>query len=230
MRVLVGMQPVLTQVPPKSLRSIIATVLPAAVRRPARGGPAWPAPMIMASNFGMGVLFRLCLLSDAAFDLRAGLASERDDEEASAYSDAVLNQCSGEIPAESVCQEAAAFGPTEGSGDCADGSGDEPEKECAVREAESSSGESAHDDASDELWRDEAAGGGGALVVEDFAEGEEAHDPGGEGIAEKGKWSVGEVYPAEVSSPTHNGGSGEGAEPGDDPDQKGEYENEHSAP
>ena len=43
--VLVGMQPVFTQVPPNSLRSTIATVMPARVNRPARDGPAWPAPM-----------------------------------------------------------------------------------------------------------------------------------------------------------------------------------------
>jgi hypothetical protein len=50
--VLVGMQPVLTQVPPKSLRSITATDMPAAVSRPASGGPAWPAP-IMAAWIGL---------------------------------------------------------------------------------------------------------------------------------------------------------------------------------
>ena len=39
----VGMQPVLTQVPPKSLRSMMATRIPAAVRRPAgRTGLAGP--------------------------------------------------------------------------------------------------------------------------------------------------------------------------------------------
>ena len=45
----VGMQPVLTQVPPKNLRSIRASFWSAAVRRPASGGPAWPAPMMIAS-------------------------------------------------------------------------------------------------------------------------------------------------------------------------------------
>jgi alkylation response protein AidB-like acyl-CoA dehydrogenase len=50
------MQPVLTQVPPKSLRSTSATVMPAAVRRPASGGPAWPAPMMMASVLRMAVI------------------------------------------------------------------------------------------------------------------------------------------------------------------------------
>ena len=46
MSVLVGMQPVLTQVPPKRLRSIMATVMPALVIRPASDGPAWPAPLL----------------------------------------------------------------------------------------------------------------------------------------------------------------------------------------
>src|SRR5438445_8802 len=48
--VLVGMQPVLTHVPPNSLRSIIATLIPAATSRRARGGPACPVPMMIASN------------------------------------------------------------------------------------------------------------------------------------------------------------------------------------
>ena len=47
--VLVGMQPVLTQVPPKRLRSMIATRLPAAANRWASAGPDWPVPMMMAS-------------------------------------------------------------------------------------------------------------------------------------------------------------------------------------
>src|SRR5271155_5437683 len=48
--VLVGIQPVLTQVPPNSFRSITATDIPAAVSRPASGGPACPAPMTIASK------------------------------------------------------------------------------------------------------------------------------------------------------------------------------------
>jgi len=44
------MQPVLTQVPPNRLRSTSATFIPAAVNRPARDGPACPAPMTMASK------------------------------------------------------------------------------------------------------------------------------------------------------------------------------------
>ncbi len=47
--VFVGMQPVLTHVPPKDPRSTIATRIPAAERRAASGGPAWPVPMMIAS-------------------------------------------------------------------------------------------------------------------------------------------------------------------------------------
>src|SRR2546430_660940 len=47
--VLVGMQPLLTQVPPLEPRSIIATLRPACARRTARNGPAWPPPMTIAS-------------------------------------------------------------------------------------------------------------------------------------------------------------------------------------
>src|SRR5262249_39620704 len=48
--VLVGMQPLLTQVPPTSLRSMIAVLRPALPRRTASAGPAWPVPMTIASN------------------------------------------------------------------------------------------------------------------------------------------------------------------------------------
>ena len=48
--VFVGMQPVLTHVPPKDARSTIATFIPAADRRAAREGPAWPVPMTIASK------------------------------------------------------------------------------------------------------------------------------------------------------------------------------------
>jgi hypothetical protein len=46
---LVGMQPVFTHVPPKSLRSTIATFCPAPANRLASEGPAWPVPMMIAS-------------------------------------------------------------------------------------------------------------------------------------------------------------------------------------
>src|SRR5215469_1923436 len=54
--VFVGVHPVFTQVPPNLSRSIIATVLPAPANRTARGGPAWPVPIMIASKCFMGVL------------------------------------------------------------------------------------------------------------------------------------------------------------------------------
>ena len=48
--VLVGTQPTFTQVPPKWWRSITAVVSPSLLQRAAIAGPAWPAPMTMASN------------------------------------------------------------------------------------------------------------------------------------------------------------------------------------
>src|SRR5258705_11752063 len=59
----VGMQPVFTQVPPNSLRSMIATFLPAAARRRANGGPACPVPMRIASN-EVGITLILAQLLD----------------------------------------------------------------------------------------------------------------------------------------------------------------------
>ena len=47
--VLVGTQPVLTQVPPKWWRSMIAVRSPSLLQRAASAGPAWPAPMTIAS-------------------------------------------------------------------------------------------------------------------------------------------------------------------------------------
>jgi hypothetical protein len=47
--VLVGVHRVLTQVPPKRCLSIIATDFPASANRAASEGPAWPAPMTIAS-------------------------------------------------------------------------------------------------------------------------------------------------------------------------------------
>src|SRR5271156_5324629 len=47
--VLVGVHPVLTHVPPNSLRSTIATFIPASLKRPARGAPACPVPTMIAS-------------------------------------------------------------------------------------------------------------------------------------------------------------------------------------
>ena len=46
---LVGMQPLLTQVPPTSLRSMMAVLRLDLPRRTASGGPAWPVPMMIAS-------------------------------------------------------------------------------------------------------------------------------------------------------------------------------------
>src|SRR5512138_731451 len=50
MRVLVGMQPVLTQVPPRSLRSTSAVFSPSLSSRAHKAGPAWPAPITIASK------------------------------------------------------------------------------------------------------------------------------------------------------------------------------------
>ncbi len=47
--VFVGMQPLLTQVPPNNLRSMIAVLRPALASLTASGGPACPVPMTMAS-------------------------------------------------------------------------------------------------------------------------------------------------------------------------------------
>src|SRR5690349_13015759 len=45
------MQPVLTLVPPRCLRSMIATRKPCCEKRAARDGPAWLDPMMIASKW-----------------------------------------------------------------------------------------------------------------------------------------------------------------------------------
>src|SRR5262249_5087907 len=45
------MHPLLTQVPPNRLRSIIATFISVPASRTARDGPAWPVPITIASYF-----------------------------------------------------------------------------------------------------------------------------------------------------------------------------------
>src|SRR5579863_5385700 len=54
--VFVGVHPVFTHVPPNLWRSITATVLPARANRAARGGPAWPVPIMIASKCFIVVL------------------------------------------------------------------------------------------------------------------------------------------------------------------------------
>jgi hypothetical protein len=149
------------------------------------------------------------------------LTGHVDDEEAAEYGDGVLDECGGEIFAEGFGDGGAELCSADGSAYSADGSGDEAEQEWAVREAESSAGECARDDASDELRRDETAGRGGALVVGDLAEGEEGEDPRGEGELEKGERGLTKVDPAETRGPAYDGGGGEGAESSDDSDKEG---------
>jgi hypothetical protein len=57
---LVGMQPVLTQVPPKRARSRMATLRPALASLTASEGPAWPVPITIASNGSIGTSSAPC--------------------------------------------------------------------------------------------------------------------------------------------------------------------------
>src|SRR5580698_9306949 len=50
---LVGVQPLLTQVPPNLPCSTIPTRMPWPARRAASDGPAWPMPITMASNLAL---------------------------------------------------------------------------------------------------------------------------------------------------------------------------------
>ncbi len=96
-------------------------------------------------------------------------------------------RAAGEVVAEGPGEEAAELGSGEGSGYGAIAPQTRPPKSEVWGEAEGCSRESAHDDAGDELRRNEPAGGGGALVVEDLAEGKEAEDADGDWGAEEGE-------------------------------------------
>src|SRR6185437_1988353 len=68
---LVGMQPLLTQVPPRWARSTSRVALPAAAKRAARKGPDWPAPMKIASK-ALGMVRFSPGLTTAGWRWRAG--------------------------------------------------------------------------------------------------------------------------------------------------------------
>jgi hypothetical protein len=55
------MQSTLTQVPPNSLRSMMAVLIPSFVSRAANAGPDCPVPMIIASKFLAIVCSRVLL-------------------------------------------------------------------------------------------------------------------------------------------------------------------------
>src|SRR5271157_1464184 len=71
--VLVGVHPVFTHVPPNSLRSTIATFIPASLKRPARDGPACPVPTMIAS-YAFDINH---IVSGELFDLKYGLDHDR---------------------------------------------------------------------------------------------------------------------------------------------------------
>src|SRR5262249_47307617 len=82
--VFVGMQPVLTHVPPKRPRSTTATLCPAADRRAARKGPDCPVPMTIASyrlaiRLGSAVRVRQRPLLIDPDDVAGGTREARDD-------------------------------------------------------------------------------------------------------------------------------------------------------
>src|SRR5689334_13134092 len=62
--VLVGVQPVLTHVPPKRPRSMMATFMPEPASRRARDGPDCPVPMMIASKSVMALSLGPQELSD----------------------------------------------------------------------------------------------------------------------------------------------------------------------
>ena len=149
------------------------------------------------------------------------LACERDDEEAAGDGDGVFNEGGWEVFAEGLGERSAEGCSAEGSYDCADGSGDATGDERVVREAEGATCEGTHDDAGDELRRDRAAGGAGALVVDDLGDGEEREDDGGDDGAEEGEVGSGQADPAEVGGPADGSRCCKGAESSDDADKEG---------
>src|ERR1700741_2243704 len=72
----VGVQPLFTQVPPNLSFSTTATFIPAPERRAAREGPAWPVPMMSASNLGTLTKRQLPMRPDEVTGVAAGISQE----------------------------------------------------------------------------------------------------------------------------------------------------------
>src|SRR5271166_867314 len=162
----------LTQVPPISLRSISATVLPEVASRPTRGGPAWPAPMTIASK-------------DLLINRRICSSEDPHQQRGTADSDHVLNQCGGPVRAERARERDTGSRTVERT----DHRADYPEREAgnpsAARQRHSGSAECAADDPRAELHRHFSARGLWQLVGDQLGDCEQGKHVRGETESEE---------------------------------------------
>src|SRR3954452_15017051 len=138
--VLVGIHPVLTHVPPTSLRSITATLCPVSVSLPASGGPACPAPMMIASNL-------------SAMNADSDEADEERGQESAADGHDVLEDRAGAVLSAAGRGKALA---RRGAGHCAEHGADDSRagrsEGVEERAADDRAGECARDEPAEELW------------------------------------------------------------------------------
>src|ERR1700760_2696526 len=129
--VFVGVQPVLIQVPPASLRSTIAVFFPAPTRTSAKGFPPCPEPMMIASK--LSVVLTSALMGDhlqssktlgcRGVDTGPQYSQMGDEQETAAHRDQVLDQSQHEI-GDGQAEPAAIGKPGERAGDAAKSSQD----------------------------------------------------------------------------------------------------------
>src|SRR3954469_22576724 len=206
--VLVGMQPVLTHVPPTSLRSITATVCPASVSLPASGGPAWPAPTMIASNF-------------SAMNVDSDQADEEGDQETAADGDHVLeDRARAVLPAAGGGKalsrlRAAQRAEHRANHPCAKSA--EGVEEGA---ADDCAREGTHQKPSDELRRGLATRCLRQLIGYQFDQQENGQHREGDRMAHPFRPFPVEVDPAEECTPRHHSGRGHRAQTGNHTDQE----------
>ena len=140
----------------------------------------------------------------------------RDDEDAAADADQVLNQRDGQVmPVEGMDPAFANFisdERAEDRTDDADGRAGFPVRAPGLT-ADHAANKS-EDDAADHSGRLEAAGSGRHFIHDDFSEGEDRQDDDRGPGMEKVKRAAGNVHVAEMECPGENGDGSEGAQPG----------------
>src|SRR4051812_5990222 len=212
--VLVGIQPVLTHVPPTSLRSITATVCPAAVSLPASGGPACPAPTMIASNF-------------SAMNGDSDEADEERGQKSAADGHDVLEDRAGAVLSAAGRGKALA---RRGAGHCAEHGADDSRagrsEGVEERAADDRAGECARDEPAEELWCRLATRGLRQLVGDQLDQQEDGQHRDGDGVRDPLRPLAVHVDPAQECAPGHHSRRGERAQAGDHTDQQCEHDNE----
>src|ERR1700722_12289937 len=211
--VLVGMQPVLTQVPPTSLRSITATVSPASVSLPASGGPAWPAPTMIASNFSA---------IERGSDDRGEADEEGNQESAADRNDVFADRHRPVTSAVGRGEACARRGAPQRARHRADHACAKADERVVRGAAEHRARKCAHDETGGELRRGPAARRLWQLVGDQFHDQEDRQHGDGDGMGHPVRPLIPDVDPSQKRSPRHHRRRRQRPQTGDDTDREGE--------